>query len=106
MEINKLLLNLHRNEIQNSFKSFKENRPAQHAGDPKRHEQRETAISKKVRRHLPSRPLPLVSYAFYKQLLSCFGGGSGNPLQYSCLENPMDRGAWRGAGNRVAKSLR
>ena len=22
------------------------------------------------------------------------GGGSGNPLQYSCLENPMDRGAW------------
>ena len=23
------------------------------------------------------------------------GGGTGNPLQYSCLENPMDRGAWR-----------
>ena len=23
------------------------------------------------------------------------GGESGNPLQYSCLENPMDRGAWR-----------
>ena len=23
------------------------------------------------------------------------GGGHGNPLQYSCLENPMDRGAWR-----------
>ena len=23
------------------------------------------------------------------------GGGYGNPLQYSCLENPMDRGAWR-----------
>ena len=23
-----------------------------------------------------------------------FGGGHGNPLQYSCLENPMDRGAW------------
>ena len=22
------------------------------------------------------------------------GGGQGNPLQYSCLENPMDRGAW------------
>ena len=22
------------------------------------------------------------------------GGGDGNPLQYSCLENPMDRGAW------------
>ena len=25
----------------------------------------------------------------------CPGGGRGNPLQYSCLENPMDRGAWR-----------
>ena len=24
------------------------------------------------------------------------GGGNGNSLQYSCLENPMDRGAWRG----------
>ena len=24
-----------------------------------------------------------------------FGEGSGNPLQYSCLENPMDRGAWQ-----------
>ena len=23
------------------------------------------------------------------------GGGHGNPLQYACLENPMDRGAWR-----------
>ena len=23
------------------------------------------------------------------------GGANGNPLQYSCLENPMDRGAWR-----------
>ena len=26
--------------------------------------------------------------------LSCIGGGNGNPLQYSCLENPMDGGAW------------
>ena len=23
------------------------------------------------------------------------GGGNGNPLPYSCLENPMDRGAWK-----------
>ena len=23
------------------------------------------------------------------------GGGNGNPLRYSCLENPMDRGAWQ-----------
>ena len=29
---------------------------------------------------------------------------AGNPLQYSCLENPMDRGAWRATVHRVAKS--
>ena len=29
---------------------------------------------------------------------------NGNPLQYSCLENPMDRGAWRATVHRVAKS--
>ena len=34
------------------------------------------------------------------------GEGHGNPLQYSCLENPMDRGAWRAAVQRVAKSDR
>ena len=32
------------------------------------------------------------------------GGGIGNPLQYSCLENPMDRGAWWATVNRVSKS--
>ena len=32
------------------------------------------------------------------------GGGNGNPLQYSCLENPMDRGAWRAIVHRVAES--
>ena len=32
------------------------------------------------------------------------GGGHGNPLEYSCLENPMDRGAWRATVHRVAKS--
>ena len=28
------------------------------------------------------------------------GGGHGNPLQYSCLENPVDRGAWRAMTNK------
>ena len=32
------------------------------------------------------------------------GEGNGNPLQYSCLENPMDRGAWWVAVHRVAQS--
>ena len=32
------------------------------------------------------------------------GGGNCNPLQYSCLENPMDRGAWQATVHAVAKS--
>ena len=31
------------------------------------------------------------------------GGGNGHPLQYSCLENPMGRGAWRATVHGVAK---
>ena len=32
------------------------------------------------------------------------GGGHGNPLQYSCLENPMERGAWQATVHGVAES--
>ena len=32
------------------------------------------------------------------------GAGNGNPLQYSCLENPMDRGAWRATVHGVARA--
>ena len=32
------------------------------------------------------------------------GEGNGNPLQYSCLEYPMDRGAWWATVHRMAKS--
>ena len=32
------------------------------------------------------------------------GGGHGNPFQYSCLENPMDREAWKAIVHRVAKN--
>ena len=32
------------------------------------------------------------------------GGGNGNPLQFSCLENPMDRGPWWAAAQGVTKS--
>ena len=32
------------------------------------------------------------------------GGGNGNPLQYSCLKNPSDRGAWQATVHRAAKS--
>ena len=33
------------------------------------------------------------------------GGGEGNPLQYSCLENPMDRGAWWAVVHGIAESV-
>ena len=36
--------------------------------------------------------------------LSCIGEGNGNPLQYSCLENPRDRGAWWAAVYGAAQS--
>ena len=41
----------------------------------------------------------------YKLLVAAVTGeGNGTPLQYSCLENPMDRGAWWAAVHGVAKS--
>ena len=36
----------------------------------------------------------------------CSGEGNGNPLWYSCLENPMDRGSWWATNHGVAKSWR
>ena len=36
--------------------------------------------------------------------LSCIGEGNGNPLQSSCLENPMDRGAWQATVHGVSES--
>ena len=46
-----------------------------------------------------------VGYDWASSLLpSCIGEGNGNPLQCSCLENPMDRGAWRATVHGVTKS--
>ena len=36
-------------------------------------------------------------------LISYFGEGNGNPFQYSCLENPMDRGAWQATVHGVTR---
>ena len=41
---------------------------------------------------------------FYESLVQDMGEGNGNPLQYSCLENPMDGGAWWAAVHGVARS--
>ena len=46
-------------------------------------------------------PVPFRSNLILQKIFS--GGGQDNPLQYSCLGNPMDRGTWQGA---VAQSQR
>ena len=40
----------------------------------------------------------------YLEYMPRSGIANGNPLQYSCLENPVDRGAWWAAVHRVAQS--
>ena len=44
------------------------------------------------------------SHSFLLSLIPSMGEGNGNPLQYSCLENPMGRGAWYAALYGVAKN--
>ena len=41
---------------------------------------------------------------YWFPLVQCCGEGNGTPLQYSCLENPMDGGAWWAAVHEVTKS--
>ena len=41
---------------------------------------------------------------FFKGSVRPPGGGHGSPLQYSCLENPVEGGAWRATVHRVAQS--
>ena len=36
--------------------------------------------------------------------MCAFGEGNGNSLQYSCLENPMDRGTWQATVHGIARS--
>ena len=45
----------------------------------------------------------LIIFILYRSRVD-FGEGNGNPLQYSCLENPMDRGAWWATVHGVTKS--
>ena len=47
--------------------------------------------------------LPSTIY-FLSQVYWLFGEGNGNPLLYSCLGNPMDRGAWKTTIHGVVKS--
>ena len=44
-----------------------------------------------------------LTFLFYIGVYSVNGEGNGTPLQYSCLENPMDGGAWKAAVHGVAE---
>ena len=44
-----------------------------------------------------------VDVSICERLFYLFGEGNGTPLQYSCLENPMDGGAWKAAVHGVAE---
>ena len=45
-----------------------------------------------------------MSQALFQVLYITSGEGNGHPLQYSCLENPKDRGAWQATVHKVTKS--
>ena len=45
-------------------------------------------------KNLPAHAAEVRNMALIPGLGRCPGGGNGNPVQYSCLENPMNRGAW------------
>ena len=55
------------------------------------------------RAHILMQSSLIVSKFLYKSR-NRIGEGNGTPLQYSCLENPMDRGAWRAVVHGVTKS--
>ena len=57
-----------------------------------------------VVKNLPANEIRVRDASSIPRLGRSSGGGQGNPPQYSCLENPMDRGAWWAIVHRVAKS--
>ena len=57
-----------------------------------------------VVKNLPANVRDIRDAGFIPVLGRSPGEGNGNPLQYSCLENPMDRGAWEAIVHGVAKS--
>ena len=55
----------------------------------------QTIVLALVVKNIPTNPLDLRDVNLISGLGRFLGEGSGNPLQYSCLENPMDREAWQ-----------
>ena len=54
--------------------------------------------------HVKEKSIPHYDKENFHLLCAYYGEGNGTPLQYSCLENPMDGGAWWAAVHGVAKS--
>ena len=57
-----------------------------------------------VVKNLPVKEADLRDVGLLPGLERSSGEGNGNPLQYSCLQDPMDRGAWRATIHGIAKS--
>ena len=58
----------------------------------------------KLVKHPPGNSGDMRNMGLIPGLERCPGGGHGSPLEYSCLENPMNRGAWQAIEHRVSKS--
>ena len=56
-------------------------------------------------KNLPAKARDMSNVGLISGLGRSPGEGNGYPLQYSCLENPIDRGAWRATVHRIAKEL-
>ena len=63
-----------------------------------------TSLSMMISRSIQIAANDIISFFFYGWVVFHCREGNGTPLQYSCLENPMDRGAWWAAVHGVAKS--
>ena len=63
-------------------------------------------VEKELRTNIPRPPYtPRSCFFFFKNsIIYTYGEGHGSPLKYSCLGNPMHRGAWRAIVHGVAKS--
>ena len=54
-------------------------------------------------KNLPANAGDIKDVGLIPELGGSPGGGHGNPFQYSCLENPMDRRAWQATHSRIAE---
>ena len=65
---------------------------------------KDMVVKKKKKKKATHLPVQGTSQTWVQSLGRSAGGGNGNSLQYSCLENPMDRGPWPATAYRVAES--